>query len=334
MKVAFTVATANYLSQAKTLIDSFLAYNPEYKFYVTLLDKIDGRFDKSIFAPAEIIEVEHLNIEAFDKMLFSYNIFELSNALKPFVAEKLLHISDDVKHVLYFDCDIRIYAPFVEVEDLFSNHNILITPHFFTPVPLDGLLLDEASFLNSGIYNGGFFALKKCKSTFDFLAWWKDRMKEFCVVDFTAGLFVDQIWWNFVPLYFDGVHIIRNIGYNVAYWNLHERTLSSDGQKYLINDETPLSFFHFSGYDFNKPGIISKYQTRYDFESRKDLVHLFAQYQLEVMTNKHKIFRELSCYYVAYQENKKFDLKYIKHYIASRKNYPYRLKKKIKQLIR
>jgi hypothetical protein len=37
------------------------------------------------------------------------------------------------------------------------------------------------------------------------------------------GLFTDQKWLNFAPVFFDGVSIIRSSRHNVATWNLTTR---------------------------------------------------------------------------------------------------------------
>ena len=71
-------------------------------------------------------------------------------------------------------------------------------------------------------------------------------------------MFTDQRWVDFVPSFFDH-HILKDPGYNVAYWNLHGREVFSDGDRYLV-DGVPLRFFHFSGFDARKPWLLSKHQ--------------------------------------------------------------------------
>jgi hypothetical protein len=39
----------------------------------------------------------------------------------------------------------------------------------------------------------------------------------------SQGMHVDQNWVNFAPGMQDGVFILRDPAYNIAYWNLHER---------------------------------------------------------------------------------------------------------------
>ena len=45
----------------------------------------------------------------------------------------------------------------------------------------------------------------------------------------------------------------------------------------MVND-VPLRFFHFSGYDFRRPELISKFQNRFTFADRPDIAPLFQLY--------------------------------------------------------
>ena len=73
------------------------------------------------------------------------------------------------------------------------------------------------------------------------------KLKDLCFVQVDKGLFVDQIWLNYAPLYYDRVFIIRHLGYNIAYWNFHERSIEQMGGRWFVNKKFPLKFFHFSG---------------------------------------------------------------------------------------
>jgi len=284
MKTAFTIATANYLAQAKAVSDSFIKYNPEYKFIIVLLDKINDRFDTAFFATAQLIEVEDLNIEWFEEMAKRYTIFELSNALKPFVAEYLLLADKDNDTLIYLDSDILVCNSFDEVRNILTTSNIVITPHTLTPIPGDGFYPEEKLLFKSGVYNGGFFAVNRSAEALAFLSWWKQRLRTDCLIDLSQGLYVDQMWLNLLPLYFHNVAIIKNPGYNIAYWNFHERYITLCGGTFIVNIQFPVVFFHFSGHDFTNTEIISKYQNRYTFESRKDVLPMFEQ-TISMMTS-------------------------------------------------
>jgi hypothetical protein len=299
MKAAFTIATANFLSQAKTVGDSFLAHNPEDKFSIVLLDKLNNNFDKSFFGAIEIIQIEEIGIPFFSEMVNRYSIFELSNSLKPFCAEFFLNYYKNPAVLIFLDSDMFIYSDLNELESLLVHYNIIISPHFFTPLPVDDIKQNERHFLNSGLYNGGFFAVNKSEEALKFLKWWQERMKALCLVDVAKGLFVDQIWLNYVPLYFKGVNLLENKGFNVAYWNLHERQISKKGNQYMVNDSEPLVFFHFSGYSVERKEVLAKYQHRYTFENRPELVSLFEEYKNTLLGNKYLKFSKIACYYNA-----------------------------------
>jgi glycosyltransferase involved in cell wall biosynthesis len=81
-----------------------------------------------------------------------------------------------------------------------------------------------------------------------------------------------------VPGFFKDVHILTEPGYNVAYWNLHERRvdLSADGLQ--VNGQ-PLYFFHFSGIQLNSLDRVSKYQNRFNLGDLGETASLFHQYR-------------------------------------------------------
>ena len=92
--------------------------------------------------------------------------------------------------------------------------------------------------------------------------------------------------------------IEKHLGYNVAYWNLHERMLSSNDNHWVINNSTPLQFFHYSGYLIAKPDEVSKYQNRISFEKRTDITPLFDLYKNELLKNNELYWKHFRCDYI------------------------------------
>ena len=87
-------------------------------------------------------------------------------------------------------------------------------------------------FLQAGSNNLGFVALRTCDTSLRMLRWWQARLYDQCVVRIEDGLFVDQKWMDLAPGLFGGEHNDGGVtvhvdpGYNVAYWNLHGRSLT------------------------------------------------------------------------------------------------------------
>ena len=73
-----------------------------------------------------------------------------------------------------------------------------------------------------------------------------------------AGYFTDQRWIDAVPVFFEH-EVVRDLGCNVAYWNLHERTLAVDESGAWTAGGVALRFFHFSGHDADDPLDVSSH---------------------------------------------------------------------------
>lgn len=277
---AFTICAKNYLSFARTLTDSFLRFHPEAKMFVLLLDKADGYFDpkKEKF---EVVEIEELkNVKNLKSFIFKYDIIGLNTAIKPFVAEHLFK-KYKIEKLIYFDTDILVFDRLQKVVDLLESRNIVLIPHIVTPLLDESKTPSERTFLLSGSYNLGFIALSNTSETLRFLKWWQEKTYDGAVNKVEVGLFRDQKPVDLVPSLFDGVGVFKDISYNVAYWNLHERNqFEKKGGKYFVNGK-PIVFFHYSGYSPDEPEKISKYQNRYKFSDFnavfRELFNLYSQ---------------------------------------------------------
>ncbi|MFN5169312.1 MAG: hypothetical protein ACK5DD_06780 [Cyclobacteriaceae bacterium] len=278
MKVAFAIVSANYLPFAGVLAESFLRHHPEYSFYVGVLEKKEVALPDS--GNLKLLYVEDLGIPELADMLSRYNIFELSCALKPFYADYFISRLG-AREVLYFDSDMVVYGRL----RLFEQHpddQIFLTPHLLAQ---DGLNKhSELQMLAAGVFNGGFFAVRAGDESRQFLTWWKERMAEFSYQG-KPGLFVDQIWLNFVPAYFGRVNIIFDPGYNVAYWNLSNRKISRDGGTLRVNNSHELLFFHFSGFKVSIPDRLSVYDPTIRLADFPEVAALAENYRQALITH-------------------------------------------------
>lgn len=299
MIIVFTICSNNYLAQAVTLGNSLLLYNPRYKFIIGLVDRKNELIDYTKI-PFEILTVEEIDVPYFDEMILSYDIVELNTAFKPFYFQYFFKTSG-ADSVIYLDPDIEVFKKFNELETELTENDIIITPHFTTPLNDDKWQREE-DFLNSGLYNLGFIAIRNTENGQKMVTWWAGKMKNKAYIDFSHGLFTDQIWINFVPLFFSKVKIFTNVGYNVAYWNLHERIISSDNGAYYVNGVQSLVFYHYASFRPLNPTLISTGQTRFTFEERFDIAPLFKKYTELLFQNNFKNYVEQPCYFVENKE--------------------------------
>lgn len=252
---AITICAANYLPFVNVLGNSFLLTNPDSTFSVLVIDSEKINFAQNTnfryLSPSDLDIPENV----LKNMTFYYNVTELATALKP-SAMKALFRQGSTK-VIYLDPDIQVFSELSELDSALDKNPIVLTPHTLNPIPRDGLRPTEADIMGSGTFNLGFLGLSKSEIADEILNWWEERLRFDSISDPSEMLFTDQRWMDFVPSYFP-MYVLRHPGYNIAYWNLHERELSVIGDKVKVNNED-LRFFHFSGYRPEKPWILSKY---------------------------------------------------------------------------
>jgi hypothetical protein len=304
MKLAITICSNNYLAHAKTLGDSLLAKNPEYKFVIGLVDRKVPGIDYDSLHGMEIIEIKDIGIRDFEGVWKKYNIIELNTAVKPSLIKYLFEKYLDVEFLLYFDPDIFIYDSLKSIEERFETSDILLTPHIVSPIGLDEpgvrLVPTESTFLNHGLYNLGFIGIKKKGAqTREFLDWWEERTLIQGFIDVENGIFVDQLWVNLVPIYFENVKTLKEMGYNAAPWNLHERGHIKNKNDYvLMPDGTQLVFFHFSSYKYTQPDKIGKQYNRFEFSDFPEIRMLYKAYHDLLIKNGIEKLSSQPCYYV------------------------------------
>lgn len=313
MKLAFTICSNNYLAHAKSLGDSLLRTNKEYRFVIVLVDRLSPEIDYRFFAPYEIITVEELGIKDFDSVWRKYNIVELNTAVKPSAFKYLFAKYPDAPAAFYFDPDILIYRSLEDLEREFDENDILLTPHVLTPMEFGPkrVVPSENTFLNFGLYNLGFLGLKaRSGNTTALLDWWENRTLNWGFINLSDGFFVDQLWINLVPIYFQKVKILREMGYNMAPWNLHERGLMEfrDG-RYVLPDGSPLTFFHFSSYKFSEPENMAKHYDRFQFADCMAVRPLYSEYQSLLLANRIGTLNVVSCYFIQKREEFLLELK-------------------------
>jgi len=298
MTLAFTLCSINYLAQARTLGDSLRRTNPHVRFVIGLVDRLDqANLPADKMPDFEMLELHRIGVDCLGQMCQHYNITELNTAVKPYFIRYFFERVPQVNNVIYFDPDIIVYQPLTELEATLQTHDFVVTPHLCTPLD-DQLTPNETHHLNTGVYNLGFIALHKSPQTAAFVKWWAQKLFDECKIDLCNGLFVDQNWVNFLPVFWENVHVEKHVGYNAAHWNLHERRFSIKNQIHLVNDSQPLVFFHYSGYDPQKPSVVAKYQNRFEFGQRLDLKPLFLFYHQELIRNENAYYRQFACFYI------------------------------------
>lgn len=278
-----TIIAKNYVAHARVLARSFAEHHPSGRFYVLVIDDFDG-----YIAPADepftVVTPAELEIDDFPRMATLYDVVELSTAVKPWLMRWLLARSPDDMAV-YLDPDTRLYAPLDEMFAAVHEHGLVLSPHSVDAMPRDGLRPNEQDILIAGTYNLGFIGIGSGAFADQLLEWWAERLETDCIVDPSRGFFVDQRWIDLVPGMAESFHLLRDRGFNVAYWNLPSRPVRQAEDGRWRAGDVALRLFHFSGFDWTQPHLLSKHQNRISLADEPALARLCDDYAREVAAN-------------------------------------------------
>lgn len=232
------------------LAATFLEHHPQAGVAALVVDDVDGHVAGEPFEVVRPADVDLAPAE-LARMASMYDGLELSCALKPWIVEHALGRGADA--VLYLDADMEVHAPLGVAAELAGTGRIVVTPHQTAPPPQSEAFERDRIALAGGTFNGGFVAVGQERR--DFVGWWKERLARHCLDAMDEGFFVDQRWLDLVPALFEYA-VVRDPGWDAAFWNLDTRTASFDASGYRI-DGSPLAFFHFSGFDPHRPYLLS-----------------------------------------------------------------------------
>jgi hypothetical protein len=248
---AFTSSSPNYLGKVLALRRSLKDHMPEVVFHWVVADRPDdelsqlqkeGQLDSVIFAT----ELEGLHDAGW---LFQHSLVELCTAIKATAAKALLE-QTECRSLLYFDPDILVFSPLPDVLRAAEESSLILTPHLLQPeIEPRAIVENEIRHLNYGLYNLGFFGFGNSGESMRLLRWWERRCHQFCRDDIDAGLFTDQKWMNFAPIFFHNVRILNSPRLNVGPWNISQRQITGTSPHRLQVNGEPLGFYHFSGID-------------------------------------------------------------------------------------
>ena len=271
MTSVYTIVTRNHLHRARVVMNDVQRQMPEARRYIFLADEPEGYFapageNSTVILPADYAPPSHRHLA------FALPAYGLCCVLKPFAASHLrrAHPQDII---LYLDSDTRLLAPPDDLLALAGTTGIVLTPHV---IDAQGTLPSAAPTLPSGVFNAGVFALGPREETDRFLAWWSELISD--PRRATRDHLYDQVWLNLVPALFSEVRVLRHPGYNVAYWNIHERPLTHDDREggWRVAG-LPLVVHHFSGYDPAEPGELAPRSQRRAFPIGDVRWNRFAQ---------------------------------------------------------
>ncbi len=299
----YTSFTLSYLAKARVLAESVHEHHPDWEVWAMVCEPLPPSFDLENEPFDAVLTLEDLELPGLAGWVFSHSVVEVCTGVKGAAMHRLLTLPD-TEAVLYLDPDVAVFHPLIEVERALERGSIVLTPHQLAPeIERQAVIDNEMTSLVHGVYNLGFVAVRADAQGIDFAAWWRERLIDFCFDDRMSGLFTDQRWCDFVPVYFDRHVILRLPAYNVGPWNVGQRnvTRAADGT-YLV-DGDPLVFFHFSGFD----GSAGRRMLNTYAQPGSAVFDLWAEYESLVVANGQTEVETLAWPYLRFDDGSAID---------------------------
>jgi hypothetical protein len=245
-----TVTTRNYFHRARALMDNVEKFLPGAVRLTACVDDMGEEIPEDA-ASIGYFSSAAMGLPRYQQLAFALNPTALCCALKAHVVNRALAVNG-ITRVLYLDNDIGLYRTPDEILQMLEQHSVVLTPHHLTPLPANSQP-DEYCLIPYGIFNAGMFAVRKCEQAENFMTWWGGWLMDPRHSNGHWGY--DQVWLNYVPVYCPNYGILRDPGYNVAFWNLPERNLDVNHDSFTCGS-SPLTAFHFSHFDERNPSVL------------------------------------------------------------------------------
>lgn len=229
-----------YLARGLALRDSLIEHSPGHTLWILCLSPECEQLLQSAALPGVNL-LTLADLEASDPQLAASratrSIVEYYFTCSPCLPRHILLGNPDVPAITYLDSDLYFFSSPEPIFAEIADSAIAIIPHRF---PADR----AASMERYGRYNVGWLTFQRSPDALACLDWWRERCIEWCYDRLEGDRFADQKYLDRFEALFPSVHVIQNLGANLAPWNLANYHV--EGERPSV-DGTPLVFFHFHG---------------------------------------------------------------------------------------
>jgi glycosyltransferase involved in cell wall biosynthesis len=284
-----SICTFNHAHYARTLFESIRPFHPDLALVLVVADA--ERLGFPDVPGVRMVSPRELGAIDFPYAALKYSATDLCCALKP-LALRWLMATSAVRSVVYLDSDICVYAPLDRLLEAAARHRAVVLPHVREPLPNPERFWERPSLGDlayAGVLNAGVFTLSADEEGRRFVDTWSRLVTGPGAFLNTLGGQWEQNSFNWITAFLEGLHVLRDPAYNVAYWNLHERSLRDksldDEVPRWTVDGQPLVCFHFSGYSLDEPLSLSRHDGRYSLFHMPSLARLVEDYASRLRDN-------------------------------------------------
>jgi hypothetical protein len=235
MTIVYTVCNRHQVSNAISLGKSLKKHHPDLNL---VLGWVDSAPLPGLPHGIESVPVESLTIPQWERMQHNYLDFELIAACVPFFCQHILKQYPECTELLYLTPTTYLYNQWSTV--VHADTFVQLTPHRQQPIP-SPRGLDDKRILNIGMYHSGGWILHPNGQEASLLDWWCERVQDRAYFDLCQGMCMNQLWLNYVPIYFDQTALITHAGWQYGLHALPGSQLTKAEGQYFVNGNVLIS---------------------------------------------------------------------------------------------
>ncbi len=275
-----TVTGLNYLPKALVMVASLKAYAPDASVCILLADATPELVQQ---VQKKIPDIEFIGCDALPNFIPEirdyYDALEFCSACKILLLDYCIR-TKNAPECWFIDPDMLLMGDIITPTRA-AQKDIVVTYHTMCPIPGDGHAPTDQEIVLSGIINGGFVYMKNSAITQAALKFMVEKIPAQWFVAPALGMYGDQQWLSLLVPYFNAA-VLRHKGINIAYWNLHERPLSGQGDVLTAGGD-PALLFHFSGFAMQGEGVLTVHSRRtFDTQTQSVLNPLITRYRAQL----------------------------------------------------
>lgn len=190
--------------------------------------------------------------------------------------------NSSLDNLAYLDSDLYFFSTPAPVYEEMGDNSISIVRHNYSK---------ELGYLEarSGIYNVSMVIFKNDERAKKCLLWWRERCLEWCFARSEDGKLGDQMYLNDWTERFEGVHIVKNKGVNLAPWNLNKYLITKKDNDIFV-DEDKLIYYHFHSFKMYSDSSSQLFYSSYLISKHdRDIIYLPYVLKIKELVKKNKV---------------------------------------------
>jgi hypothetical protein len=232
----------NYTPHGRSLAQSLFIIRPNSELITFCMDDESYR-NLTENTPANVRPIHFSKLEAaFPGLQSAKNnrsIIEYFYTCSPAICNYVLSNLEGINEVTYLDADLYFFSNPDPIFAELGNYSVGIIEHKFSFFTKRNKVY--------GKFNVGWITFRNDINGMACLNSWTNNCIEWCYQRLEGEKYADQKYLDYWQRDFVGIYVIKNIGANLAIWNISNYRISLKNNRVYVN-ENELIFYHFANF--------------------------------------------------------------------------------------